>query len=383
MVFFITLSPTGTLAEESLGEMPSAEKETQAVTSDAPEAVIAEPEKESIRAKVIEILEEKTTDQNGVANILQRIKLKGIDGSYKDKEFIFEGIKQNITTKQKINKNETVRVTVTKASQGEMFIIDDIERLNWIYILIGLFVIIVLIVGKTHGLRSLLALFLTVILIFKFTVPRIMAGNSPILVTFVSAMAIIFFSILIVYGLKKKSWISIAGILAGVSITTILSVVFSNLTKLTGLAEEETMYLTEIFKNPVSFEGLMLASFVLGALGVLDDVAVTQTSTVEEIKKANPELKKAELYKRSMKVGFDHISSMINTLFLAYVGASFVLILLFSLQKPPFETITDVLNNEIVAIEIVRTLVGSIGLILTVPITSYIASYFYSLKKNK
>ncbi|MFZ5364173.1 MAG: YibE/F family protein [Patescibacteria group bacterium] len=159
------------------------------------------------------------------------------------------------------------------------------------------------------------------------------------------------------------------------------SVIFTNLTKLSGFAEEETVYLVGLMGGDINLQGLLLAGFIIGALGVLDDITVSQVSTVQEINAANPNLSRSEIYKKAMRVGVDHIASMVNTLFLAYAGAALPLLLLFSFKQEPFLTFGQVINHEIIATEIVRTLVGSIGLALAVPITTFLAAYFY--KKNK
>ncbi len=336
---------------------------------------------ERFKAKVIKIIDEKTvTDKNGSKLTLQKILLKGISGTYKDKEIIFNGIDNNINTKGQYKKGETVLATAAKEGEKTTFTIDDTYRINSLYWLVAIFVLIVLLIGKWHGFKSLISLLATLFIIIKFVVPKIMSGSDPMLVTVVASFIILVITFLLVYGWNIKSRIAIVGTLSGVILTMVLSIIFTNFSRLTGLMPEETIYLTSFFQSQADFKGLLLASFVFGSLGVLDDIAITQVSSVEQLKITNHKLNKIDLYKKAMKIGIDHISSMINTLFLAYAGASFLLLLLFTLKQPPFETIQDVLNNEIVATEIVRTLVGSIGLILTVPTTTYIASYFYSKK---
>jgi uncharacterized membrane protein len=187
---------------------------------------------------------------------------------------------------------------------------------------------------------------------------------------------------IIVYGWTSKSKIAISGMLIGVFITAIISKLFSDFASLTGATVEEVMFLKDYLGEGIDFRGLLLASFILGSLGILDDIAITQVSTTEELSLTNRGLKRSDLYKKAMRIGIDHIASMINTLFLAYAGASFILLLLFGLKEAPFGSVGDVLNHEVVATEVVRTLVGSIGLILTVPITTYLAAHYYG-KKSK
>lgn len=331
----------------------------------------------SFRAEVIEVIDERTQNNN----FFQDLRLKGKTGQYKNKEILYEGIEKNISSKFLYKKGDIVFLTATKVQEREDFLITDKSRLPAIYLILAIFVLIVFFVGRSHGLRALVSLVITFFVIVGFIVPRILAGAEPVSTVVISSLVIVIASMLIVYGWNKKSKIAISGMLIGVLLTAILSYIFSAYASLTGSSVEEVMFLKDFLGNKVDFRGLLLASFILGSLGVLDDIAVTQVSTTQEICEANKNLTQKELYKRVMRVGVDHISSMINTLFLAYAGASFILLLLFGLNQAPFETFNDVINNEVVATEIIRTLVGSIGLILTVPITTLIASYIYSKEK--
>lgn len=339
---------------------------------------------QKIEALVLEVLNQKEVeDELGKKIVLQNIKLRGLNNGYKGKEIEFLGIENNISTKQTYEKGDRLFVWIKDDTNGRTVIIEDAVRTNSIIWLLLIFVAVVLIIARGHGLRSLISLFLTFVIIIKWVVPAISSGSNPLFITLLAAFAILLSSILLVYGWNKKSGIAIAGTFAGVLITLVLSVIFSNLTELTGFAAEESMYLIDIFKNEISLKGLLLSGFVLGSLGILDDIAVTQVSAVEEIRRANPNISQSNLYKSAMRVGIDHISSMINTLFLAYAGASFFLLFLFNIKQPPFENFSAVINNEIISTEIVRTLVGSIGLILCVPITTYIASTFFHKNASK
>ncbi|HOX41126.1 MAG TPA: YibE/F family protein [bacterium] len=337
-----------------------------------------------IEALVMEVLDQKIIeDELGKKVELQNIKLKGLSDKYKDKEIVFRGIDNKISTKQAYQKGDKLIVRISGDASNEVVTIEDASRINPILWLLLIFIVTVLLFTKGHGLRSLVSLFLTLIIIVKWVVPAISSGSNPLLITLIAAFAILLVTILLVYGWNKKSAIAITGTFTGVLITLFLSVIFSNLAMLTGFAAEESIYLLEIFQDQINLRGLLLSGFVLGSLGILDDIAVTQVSTVEEIKKANPQISQINLYKSAMKVGVDHISSMINTLFLAYAGASFFLLFLFNIKQPPFENFTAVINNEIISTEIVRTLVGSIGLILCVPITTYVASKIFSKSITK
>lgn len=180
------------------------------------------------------------------------------------------------------------------------------------------------------------------------------------------------------YGWSAKSKAAVVSIIISVTVATILSYIFIKSTQLTGFGEEEAMLLADSLKSQEgAFSGLLLVAFVLGALGVLDDVVLTQISAVEQLKQTDPHLHAIEVYKRAMKIGTDHIASMINTLFLAYTSSAFFLMFLIQSKQPPFNNFLETINNEVVATEVVRVLVGSTGLVLAIPITTYIASFYY------
>ncbi len=371
--FQIAIADSG---QESLSNMPDG----QTVLS---EGGTSETQ-ETFRAEVIEIVRE---DRKDTQNCYQDIKLIGKTGSFKDKEIIYKGVTEKISSKYFYKVGDVVFMSATKIEGKDVFIINDKSRLSKIYLLFLLFAVTIIAIGRKHGLKSLISLVLTVLVIVCFVVPRILNGAEPVRTVVLFSLFIVVLSMVIVYGWNKKSKIAISGMIVGVVITAMISKLFTDAAFLTGNTAEEIMYLKDYIQTEVDFRGLLLASFILGSLGVLDDIAITQVSTVKEISETDASLDVNSLYKRSMRVGTDHIASMINTLFLAYAGASFILLLLFGIKQAPFETVSDVINNELVATEIVRTLAGSIGLILTVPITTYIASLSYGSKevntKNK
>jgi uncharacterized membrane protein len=219
---------------------------------------------------------------------------------------------------------------------------------------------------------SLLSLTASFFLIMKVFVPLVLKGYNPLAVGIAIAFLILFAIIYLTEGWSRKSHVAVVSILASLLITALLSWFFSEASRLTGTTQEETMFLVGI-ANPLDFKNLLLAAMILGTLGVLDDVAVGQIETVSQIRRANNKLSDWKLFKMAMKVGQAHLGAIINTLFLAYAGASLPLVLLFSLNHEPFITVFQVLNNEQVATEIVRTLVGVVGLCLAVPIATFLA----------
>lgn len=341
-------------------------------------------QEEIFEAKVLEILEEKEiTRDDGSKSILQKLKLKGIEGEWQDKEIIFDGTEIDIVAKNLYKKGDQVIVSHSQDLDGnDYFYVTDFVRRGKLYLLAAIFVFIILLTGKWRGLRAILGLILSFFIILKLIIPQILNGHNPLLISLLYALLIILVSTYLVYGFNKKSSVAVLGTFAGIAIVGLFSVVFTNLTKLSGFAQEETVFLVGLTGGNINLQGLLLAGFVIGALGVLDDITVSQVSTVQEIYGTNPNLSRLEIYKKAMRVGVDHIASMVNTLFLAYAGASLPLLLLFSFKEPPFLTFDQIINHEIITTEIVRTLVGSIGLAMAVPITTFLAAYFYKKKRH-
>ncbi len=342
------------------------------------------PQEEVFEAKVLEIVEEKEiTREDGSKSILQKLKLKGLEGKWKNQEIIFDGTEIDVIAKNLYKEGDKVIVSRSRdLDSNDYFYVTDFVRRGKLYWLAIIFILIILLTGKWRGFRSILGLIFSFFVILKLIIPQILNGHNPLFISLLYALLIILVSTYLVYGLNKKSTVAIMGTFAGIAIVGIFSVIFTNLTKLAGFAQEEALYLVGLTGGNINLQGLLLAGFIIGALGVLDDITVSQVSTVQEIHGANPNLSKLEIYKKAMRVGIDHIASMVNTLFLAYAGASLPLLLLFSFKEPPFLTFGQVLNHEIIATEIVRTLVGSIGLALAVPITTFLAAYFYKKKKE-
>ncbi|MDH3249777.1 MAG: YibE/F family protein [Acidimicrobiia bacterium] len=245
----------------------------------------------------------------------------------------------------------------------------DRERRGLLLGLSAVFALAVVGLGRLRGLAALVGLGLSVMILISFIVPAILEGTDPVLVATVGALAIAMASLYLAHGFADLTHVALLGATGALTITVILSSVMTNLASFSGLAGEESLYLT-LFGG-IDVAGLLLAGIVLGALGALDDVTVTQASTVWELRRANPALGVGELTAAGLRVGRDHIASTVNTLLLAYAGASIPLLLLFGLSQQSLGTIA---NSEVVAVEIVRTLVGSIGLVAAVPITTWLAA---------
>lgn len=255
----------------------------------------------------------------------------------------------------------------------------DIERGRVMLILAIVFAAAVVLLGRLRGVAALVGLAVTFFLLLKFALPAILAGHDSTIVAAFAASAMAFLALYLAHGFTAMTSIALLGTLASLLLTVLLGSVFVTLSRFSGLASEEA-FLVNIGASELDLSGLILAGVIIGALGAIDDMTVTQSSAVAELAAADPGADRGALFRAGMRIGRDHVSSTVNTLFLAYVGASLPLLLLFILtdQSPAF-----VAKREIVATEVVRTLVGSIGLVASVPLTTWLASYCFTLKETK
>jgi uncharacterized membrane protein len=246
----------------------------------------------------------------------------------------------------------------------------DFQRGGSLWWLAGLFAVAVLALSRWRGLAALAALALSFVVLLVFVLPSILAGHDPLWVAVVGACLIMFAVLYLTHGLSARTSTAVLGTLASLLLIGALATTFTALARLTGL-DETTSSLIGALGTGVNARGLLLAGVIIGALGVLDDVTVTQTSAVWELRRANSALGARALFTAAMRIGRDHVSSAVNTLVLAYAGASLPLMLIFSVSG---RGLGDVVTTEEVATEIVRTLVGSIGLVASVPITTLVAA---------
>jgi uncharacterized membrane protein len=246
----------------------------------------------------------------------------------------------------------------------------DFQRDPPLVLLAVIFVIAVIALGRWKGLRALVGIVISFGVILFFLLPSLLRDNPAVPVALVATIVIAFLALYLAHGVNITTTVALVGTLASLFVIAFLSLVFVELTRLTGLAAEEAQVL-RVTAEALDLRGLLIAGIIVGALGVLDDVTVTQVSAVAELRRANPDLTRWELYTSAVRIGRDHIASTVNTLVLAYAGASLPLLLLFVQRDQPWARIGA---SEIVAIEIVRTLVGSIGLVLAVPVTTGLAA---------
>jgi uncharacterized membrane protein len=247
----------------------------------------------------------------------------------------------------------------------------DYQRRGPLTALAVFFILAVVIFARWRGLFALWGLAISFAVLVRFVLPAILMGKNPVAVAVVGSAAIMFAALYLAHGINARTTTAVLGTVGALFLTGLLAWVFVAGSNLTGMASEESGLLAASLSG-VSLKGLLLGGIIIGSLGVLDDVTVTQASAVWEIHQANPAYGFSRLYAAGLRIGRDHIASTVNTLVMAYAGASLPLLVLFTLSS---RNIGDVLSSEIVAQEIVRTLVGSIGLVSAVPITTALAAF--------
>ncbi len=245
----------------------------------------------------------------------------------------------------------------------------DRDRRPMLWALGALFALVVVALGRLKGLAALAGLVGSVLILVGFIAPAILVGRSPVLVAAVGGSAIALLTLYLAHGWNALTHVAAIGTFTALALTVALSAIVVAVARFSGFASEEAFFL--VFVEGLDVSGLILAGTVLGAIGALDDITVTQASTVFELKRANSNATPGELFSGGIRVGRDHIAATVNTLLLAYAGAAMPLLLLFTLSDLPLSIVA---NSEVVAVEITRTLVGSMGLVAAVPATTWLAS---------
>nr|WP_051797674.1 YibE/F family protein [Streptomyces sp. NRRL S-337] len=266
-----------------------------------------------------------------------------------------------------------------KAPKELQYSVSDVDRSVPMWILAGIFALAVVVVGRLRGVLALVALAASFVVLTLFILPAILQGSDPLVVAVVGGSAIMLIALYMCHGLTARTSVAVLGTLASLLLIGLLGSVFINWALLTGNTDDTTGLVHGLYPN-IEIRGLLLAGIIIGSLGVLDDVTVTQTAAIWELREADPSAGWRKLYGAAMRIGRDHIASVVNTLVLAYAGAALPLLLLFSIAQSSVGTVA---TSEVVAEEIVRTLVGSIGLVASVPLTTLLAALVVAADRKK
>ena len=339
---------------------------------------VREAETASFSAEVIEVLkaQEKIREDGSIFR-QQDLKLRGLDGEFKGREIVYEGISEvEVSNANYYEVGDQVFVDAYTDEYGqETFYVVEFVRSSSLFWLVAIFIVLVLLVGRFKGLKALISLSLSFIIIIKFILPQILKGQDPFLVSLLGGFFILVLIIYITEGWGRKSHLAIFSVSLSLLTTLTLALIFTKAAKLTGLAQEEAIFLIDLGRATINFQGLLLAGFIIGAIGVLDDIIVGQIEAVDSLREANPSLPSKKIFSLAYRIGNTHLGAIINTLFLTYAGAALPLLLLFVINREAGLGMARVINTEVISTEIIRTLVGSVGVMLSMPIATFLASF--------
>ena len=325
-------------------------------------------------AQVTKIIDEGQIMLNNKNQLYQVMQVEILQGDYKGIPFQVEYGKHTIRSDNfRFTPGDQIYVMVGKNPNNEVqaFYV-DYQRSTPLAILLGAFVLAILIMGRWKGLRSLIALGISMVIIIGYVIPHILTGEDPITISLIGSVILLTVTLYLTYGWNLKTHASVWSMMLSLLLTGALSLLFVSLTRLTGYGDENASYLMQATSFQIDPRGLLLGGMIIGALGVLDDLVTSQSAAVVEIHDANPSLGFQQTYRKAMRIGQDHVAATVNTLVLAYTGASLPVLLIFTLGNGNYGFLV---NSEFLAEEIVRTLVGSLGLIAAVPISTFIATF--------
>jgi len=330
---------------------------------------------ETVRARVTEIIEEGEINLGDVVQRYQIARVELLEGEYQGIVMEMDyGKRQVLSSAVYLQTGDTVLVTVGSRPDGVLTVyFVDFVRANSLLWLTAIFVAAILVISRWKGLRSLLSMAFSLMVIISYIIPHILAGEDPLIVSITGSVILLGVTLYLTYGWNLKTHAAVVSMIFVLLITGTLAGLFVIVARLTGSGDENALFLLQMLNTQINLRGLLLGGMIIGALGVLDDLVTTQASAVFELHHANDSLGFRGLFRAAMRIGQDHVAATVNTLVLAYAGASLPMLLMFSLGRGDYGYLV---NFEFVAEEIVRTLVGSLGLITAVPLTTAIAILF-------
>lgn len=332
-------------------------------------------------AKVTGIIGEKEVSTEGGSTWQQRVRIRFLNGQEKGEELsVDHGGEIQVQGQQKVRKGERVVVVGVDSPDGATYYIADTYRLGRVAWIAGVFMALVVLLGQwKRGAGSILGLAASVGILLLWIIPRIVAGENALWTTVTGSTAIAVVTLYLAHGFRARTSIALAGTLLTLGAAALLSVAFVHFARLYGNGSEDAFFLQAGPAAALDLRGILLAGVLIGVLGVLDDITTGTAAAVDEIHEANKRLSRRELFRRGLSVGREHIASLVNTLALAYVGASFPLFLLLTTNNP--QPLWSVVNSERISEEIIRTLVGSTALLLAVPLTTALAAWWFSRRR--
>ncbi|PID79667.1 MAG: YibE/F family protein [Clostridiales bacterium] len=335
------------------------------------------PQEKYETARVLTVEQLATTGDSFVDKVFM-VQLKLLDGDHKGETIEIEHQMMETDPFPIVLKpGDEVVLYVTEDS----YFVDDYKRENGIYILIALFVVAILWVGRWQGVKTVVTLLMTMAIISFVHIPLLNRGVNPLFVTIAVATLITILTLFFVTGVSHKSAAAVIGTLGGVIMAGVLALLFAEISHITGLSNDEALMLKYIPQGDIfNASELLLSGIILGALGAVMDVAMSIASSIEEIRNNNPQISIIKLFRSGMTIGRDIMGTMTNTLILAYTGSFLPLILLFNAYQMPRNRI---MNMDLIAAEVLRALSGSIGIVMCIPITAFVSVQFVRLRNKK
>jgi uncharacterized membrane protein len=330
---------------------------------------------DTVRAEVVQIIEEGEVDMGGHMQKYQVARVNILTGEYTGIVMEIDyGKRQVRSDEYDLAPGDKVMVSISKTPENVInaYFVDFI-RMTPILWLTLIFAAAIIFISRWKGVGALLSMIFSLYIIINYIIPHILIGEDPLRVSIIGSIILLGVTLYLTYGWTLKTHAAVLSMIFVLLLTGALSALFVVFAKLNGTGDENVMFLMQAMETPINLRGLLLGGMIIGALGVLDDLVTTQASAVFELHHANPNFGFRDLYNSAMRIGQDHVAATVNTLVLAYAGASLPMLLLFSLARGDFGYL---INFAFIAEEIVRTLVGSLGLIAAVPLTTVIAILF-------
>lgn len=332
-----------------------------------------------VRGQVIVVENESRDSALGQGIINQDLKVRIMSGEQKDKEVTVKFREFFGNEDRSLSRGDGIVLAQIKNGNETIYEVVDRYRLPTLYVVMGILVLVAILVLRGKGFTTLVSVAASIFLVLKLLVPAILHGANPALVTFGVASAICIIIFYVGHGISKRTSLAFLSTILAIGLGLGLAVAFSGAARLFGLATEETQFVQSFSNSTINLRGLLLAGIVLGMLGIFENITISQAITTERLRNENPLFAFKELFMRSLKEGKEHAISLVNTLFLVYAAVGLPLFLLFSVNTS--QPAWVLFNSEYVAEELMRALVGSITLILIVPITTAISAYYYSRQK--
>ncbi len=332
----------------------------------------------TVKAEVVEVLKQEKTKVPGTntPTTNQTITAKILEGDQKGEIVTVEDDYINLKSGEMF-----FLVHITNSLDGSnWYSVSEPYRLSAVYFFVALFVCCVIFFGGKQGIRGLISLIVSLFFILYILLPGILHGYPPLLVSIGVSSLIIIIGSYVTHGFNRTTSSAVAGMIVTIVFTGLLAYAAVYYTRLSGFTNEETVYLNMDTNGVIDFAGLLLGGIMIGLLGVLYDVSIGQAVAVEELQRAGEHLSRRTIYQRALRIGREHIGALVNTLAIAYVGVSLPLLLLYYTSHVDFQMM---LNQEIFATEIIRIMIGSIGLVLAVPITTFISTVMLLRKKEE